>query len=166
MTTLLGSPHGDSEKRQQSPPDGPEDEPNPRFHRVPLIRIEEDPEEGFRLVGTGRGEWVDRITIRQKYGVDPSLLRDFLVAGDSMSDTLRPGDQIRTVLAGSYPPNDGAICILRAPVCLFIRRVRLAGTEVVLVADNPEVPDLRIDQAEWNEDYEQIARVLEVRRSV
>lgn len=137
-----------------------------RFHRVPLVRIREDPEEGLRLVQTGQAEWVDRTTIRQEYGVKPALLRDFHVTGDSMRGTLEPGQRVRAVLWDCRAPNDGTICILRGPVSLLIRRVRLEGRSVVLVADNPDVPDRDVSRDEWEESYEKIARLLEVRQAL
>lgn len=137
-----------------------------QLQKIPLVRIRKDPEEGLRLIETGRPEWVATSTVQLRYGVEPTRLRDFRVTGDSMSGTIQPGDRIRTLLSGSRPPNDGTIAILRGPTCLLMRRVRLDGTEVVLVADNPDVADLRIDQEEWESDYEQIAHVLKVRKSV
>jgi len=137
-----------------------------RFHRIPLVRIREDSDEGLRLVETGQGEWVDGTTIRQMYGVQPALLRDFRVTGDSMDGTIEPGDRVRAVLWDCRSPNDGTVCILRGPVSLLIRRVRLRGPEVLLVADNPDVPDRIVSQDQWENDYEQIARILEVRHSL
>lgn len=137
-----------------------------QFHRIPLVRIREDPEQGIRLVETGQAEWVDGTTIRQEYGVQPALLRDFHVTGDSMEETLEPGQRVRAVLWDCRSPNDGTICILRGPVSLLIRRVRLEGTGVVLVADNPDVPNRTISKDQWENEYEQIARILEVRRAL
>jgi phage repressor protein C with HTH and peptisase S24 domain len=137
-----------------------------QFHRIPLVRIREDPEEGLRLVETGQGEWVDGTTIRQMYGVKPALLRDFRVTGDSMASTIEPGDRVRAVLWDCRSPNDGTVCVLRGPVALLVRRVRLKGPEVLLVADNPDVPDRTVTQDQWENDYEQIARILEVRRAL
>lgn len=137
-----------------------------RFHRVPLVRIREDPAGGLRLVETGQAEWIDGTTIRQHYGVKPALLRDFHVTGDSMSGTLEPGQRVRAVLWDCRSPNDGTICILRGPVSLLIRRIRLDGTGVELIADNPDVPNRNVDQKEWEENYEQIARILEVRQAL
>lgn len=142
------------------------DNSDQRFHRIPLVRIREDPEEGLRLVKTGKSEWVDGATIRREYGVQPALLRDFHVTGDSMIGTLRPGDRVRAVLWDCRAPNDGTVCILRGPVSLLIRRVRLKGTEILLVADNAEVPDRSISQHQWENEYEQIARIQEVRQAL
>lgn len=136
---------------------------NHDFHKIPLVRIREDPEEGLRLIETGQAEWVDETTLRQEHGVQPGLLRDFRVTGDSMRNAMKPGDRVRAVLWDCRSPNDGTICILRGPVSLLIRRVRLRGAEVLLVADNPDVPDRRVDREEWEADYEPIARILEVR---
>lgn len=149
-------------EQKDSPPDGSE----LQFHRVPLVRIREDPEEGLRLVETGQAEWIDETTIRQHYGVKPALLRDFHVTGDSMSGTLEPGQRVRAVLWDCRSPNDGTICILRGPVSLLIRRIRLDGTGVELIADNPDVPNRTVDQKEWEGNYEQIARILEVRQAL
>jgi phage repressor protein C with HTH and peptisase S24 domain len=137
-----------------------------RFHRVPLVRIREDSDEGLRLVETGQGEWVDGTTIRQMYGVEPALLRDFRVTGDSMNGSIEPGDRVRAVLWDCRSPNDGTVCLLRGPVALLVRRVRLKGPEVLLVADNSDVPDRTVTQDQWENDYQGIARILEVRRPI
>ena len=152
---------GEGERQEVRPEDGSQ-----QFHRIPLVRIRDDSEEGLRLVETGRSEWVGVDTAKQQYGVDPSLLLDFHVSGDSMTPTIQPGDQVRAVLWDCRSPNDGTVCIIRGTVSFLIRRIRLSGDQVLLVGDNPEVPDREISQEEWEEDFDPIARILETRRSL
>lgn len=137
-----------------------------QFQRVPLVRIREDPDDGLRLIETGKSEWVETSFIREEYGVEPQLLRDFHITGDSMADTMQPGERARAVLWDCRPPNDGTVCILQGPVCLLIRRIRLKGKNILLVADNPDVPTREIDKDEWEDEYEPIARIVEVRRAL
>lgn len=137
-----------------------------QYHEIPLVRIRETPDKKVRLVETARSEWLSDAFVQQTYGVSPDRLRTFRISGNSMVGTLRPGDLVRAVLWDGYPPNDGTIVIVRGPVSFLIRRVRLLGAGVVLVADNPAVPDWTLSKEQWENDYQQIARVLEVRRAL
>lgn len=165
------SSNSDNTGRQYEPGEGEREETRPegasqQFHRIPLVRIRDDSEEGLRLVETGRSEWIGVDTAKQQYGVDPSLLLDFHVSGDSMAPTIQPGDQVRAVLWDCRSPNDGTVCIIRGPVCFLIRRIRLSGEQILLMGDNPEVPDREIPRDKWKEEFEAIARILEVRRAL
>lgn len=168
--TLVSSPNRPSDtpdfpdERQSVTP--PKRDPDSQLHQIPLVRIREDPDGTLRLVETHRAEWVSDVFIREEYGVRPALLRDFQISGDSMVDTIRPGDRVRAVLWTCRAPNDGTICILRGPVSLMVRRIRLRDEGVLLVADNPDVSDQKIGPEKWEEGYEPIARVLEVRRAL
>ena len=46
------------------------------------------------------------------------------------------------------------------------RRIRLNGEQILLVGDNPEVPDREIPRDKWEEEFEAIAHILEVRRAL
>lgn len=173
--SMLGGTVVSSPTRSSDTPEIPEERPSvsssknapdSQFHQIPLVRIREDPDGTLRLVETNRSEWVSDAFIREEYGVRPALLRDFRISGDSMVDTIRPGDRLRAVLWNCRAPNDGTICILRGPVSLMVRRFRLMDEGVLLVADNPDVSDQKISPEKWEEDYEPIARVLEVRRAL
>lgn len=148
----------------RSPPGA--DSSDPRVHEVPLVRIQEEPDNTLRLIETGQSEWVRDSFIQEEYGVRPALLRDFRIFGDSMADTIRPGNRVRAVLWDCRSPNDGTICIFQSPISLLIRRVRLKDEAVALVADNPDVPDQKIGPEKWETEYEPIARILEVRRAL
>lgn len=100
--------------------------------------------------------------IQQEYGVRPELLRDVRISGDSMVGTIRPGDRARMVLWDCKTPNDGTVYFLR----LLFRRVRLKDQAVMLMANNPEVPNQEIPRKKWVEGYEPIACVLEVQRAL
>ncbi|MFB6098881.1 MAG: hypothetical protein ABEK84_07210 [Salinibacter sp.] len=60
----------------------------------------------------------------------------------------------------------GTVCILRGPLSLMVRRVRLTESSFLLVADNPGVPNQEVSQEQWEREFEPIARVLEVRRAL
>ena len=156
---------------KNSPPDGQDSrsvtqDSTPHFHEIPLVRIREDRTGALQLIETDGAEWISESFIREEYGVRPELLRDFPISGDSMLDTIRPGDRVRGVLWNCRAPNDGTICILRGPISLMVRRVRLRNEHVLLIADNPDVSDLKINMNQWEETYEPIARILEVRRAL
>lgn len=152
----------DTEPKTTPPEDGTES----LFQEVPLVRIQEGENGALRLVETGGSEWIRYAFIQEEYGVRPTLLRDFRISGDSMSDTIRPGDRVRTVLWDCRSPNDGTIGIFRGPISLLVRRVRLKNGNVLLVADNPSVPDQKVSREAWVREYDPIARVLEVRRAL
>lgn len=157
---------GEAQDDPQSVSESENDYIEGQLHQIPLVRIREDPDEGLQLIETDRSEWVSYPFIQREYGVRPELLRDFRISGDSMVDTIRPGDRVRAVLWDCLTPNDGTVCFLRGPVSLLLRRIRLKDETVLLVADNPEVPDQEVSQEKWLNDYEPIARVLEVRRAL
>lgn len=137
-----------------------------QLHQIPLVRIQEDSDGGLQMIETGLSEWISTVHVQKEYGVRPELLRDVPATGDAMADTIRPGDRVRVVLWDCQSPNDGTVCLVRGPVSLLLRRIRLKDRTVVLVADNPEVENLDVSLDQWKTDYEPIARVLEVRRAL
>lgn len=137
-----------------------------QFYRIPLLAIREDPDRGVQLVETGMEEWIPEGFIRKEYGVAPELLRDFRVTGDSMAETLRPGDRVRAVLWEDQVLTDGALYLVRTADTFLIRRVRRREEEVVLVADHPDVADRAVPQEEWESEFTLVARILEVVRSL
>lgn len=83
-----------------------------------------------------------------------------------MVDTIRPGDRLRLALCSRNLLSDGAIVFLRGPVSFLLRWVRLKGHTVGLVGDNPGIEGRDVDLDQWEDEYEPIAQVLEIRRAV
>lgn len=156
------SPGKDRDETGAAPDAG---HPLSRFHRVPLVQIHKDAERTFRLVDIGTTEWVSDTFTRREHGVRPELIRDFRISGDSMIDTIRPGDRVRGVLWKDHSLSDSSICILQGPMSSLVRRVRVRDRTIILVADNPDVPDLELEPEQWNDDYNPIAHILEISRA-
>lgn len=135
------------------------------LHPIPLVHIEGSG-ENLRLVETGRSEWVSTSYVEKEYGLHPERLRDFHATGDAMVDTIQPGDRLRLALCSRGLPGDGTIVLLRGPVSFLLRRVRLEGHTVALVADNPDIETQHVDLDQWKDEYESVGQVLEVRRAV
>lgn len=73
------------------------------------VRVTGDPAEEVELVETGVAEWVSQPFVREHYGVRPELLRDLLVSGNAMADTIEAGDRLRVVLWDCCSPNNGMV---------------------------------------------------------
>ena len=83
-----------------------------------------------------------------------------------MEDTIRPGDRVRGALWRGESLTDGSIYVIHSKMGVIVRRIRLAGENVVLEAENPEVKDLPIDAETWIHRFRPVARILEVVRSL
>lgn len=135
-----------------------------RFYQIPVVRVRES-KDGPELVEDQNGpHWLSESYIRRTYGIAPARLREFQVTGNTMENTIRSGDW---VLVGMWNRDclvDGAVCLIRGPSGLLIRRIRLCGPMVVLAADNTSVPDLEIKREQWNHEYEPLGSILAVMR--
>lgn len=138
--------------------DGPEE----ILVRVPLVRVVSGEDGDPHLKETGSPEWLPKGFIQQNYGVEPSLLKGFRVSGDAMQTSLRAGDRVRCALWDGDSLLDGAIYLLyRKPAGIIFRRIRFNGDEVLLTAENPEVPDRSVEIGNWTQSFRPIAQILE-----
>lgn len=137
-----------------------------RFFRIPIVQIQEDEDGRCRLTEReGVGGLKDSF-IQQRYGVEPSRLRELRVAGNAMEETIRPGDRVLVEIEGDGSLVDGEICLVESPTGVLLRRIHLQGDTLGLVADNSTVPDQEVSREDWKEKYQLLARVLEVVRSL
>jgi phage repressor protein C with HTH and peptisase S24 domain len=135
-----------------------------RFFRIPIVRVRQD-EQGDRTLEETEGvECLSESFIRDRYGVEPQHLREFRVSGNAMADTIRPGDRVIVEVGGCDSLVDGQVCLLGVSAGILIRRVTLQADSIVLAADNSNVPRQEVSREEWVEQYDPIARVLEVVR--
>lgn len=135
-----------------------------QFCRIPVIQIRKDETEGWRFEEMGAVQKLSETFVRQRYGVDPSRLREFRVSGNAMEATIRPGDRLLVAVGGRSSLVDGEICLVSSPTGVLVRRVSLRGPDVVLAADNASVSDQKVDREEWRDAYRPLARILEVLR--
>jgi SOS-response transcriptional repressor LexA len=79
-----------------------------------------------------------------------------------MQTSLRAGDRVRCALWDGDSLLDGAIYLLyRKPAGIIFRRIRFDGDEVLLTAENPEVPDRSVEIDNWTQSFRPIAQILE-----
>ena len=100
---------------------------------------------------------------RRMYGVDPGRLFDIRVSGDSMTPTIQPGEEVRCLKLDGEALVDGRIYLIRGPWGLMVKRVVFAGDEIVLVSDNDSRRDTALSQSQFEEEYEAVAALLDVR---
>jgi len=111
--------------------------------------------------------------IRQTYCVPPEQVCLMKVRGDSMLDTLRPGQRLIAARHdGSEPLQDGLIYGLRSPLGFQVKRIRFDrkdGERVVWIwSDNDEYADQRryLPAPTFEEEYDVIAKALEVSQAL
>jgi phage repressor protein C with HTH and peptisase S24 domain len=141
--------------------------PTETLRRIPLVRVATDEKGSPYLEESGGAEWLSTSFIEKTYGVDPELLKTFVVSGDAMHGSLRAGDRVRCVLWKGESLSDGSIYILhRDPGAVIFRRVRFDGDRFLLTAEHPEVSDISVETGAWNERFRPIAQVVECTRSL
>ena len=84
------------------------------------------------------------IDLNQHLIKDPTSTFIVRVAGDSMQNAgISSGDEV--IVDRSLTPRDGNVVIAVLDGELTIKRLRLSGTGVILRADNPAYPDIRVE---------------------
>lgn len=120
-----------------------------------VVHTEDELEEG--------GVWMSETYIRREYGVAPQRIRSMKVRGDSMIDTINPGERVRVALHDGDRLRDSAIYVISTPTGLVVKRLVLGATHIVLASDNPAKDDWEVEPEEW-EKFRPVALVLEVIR--
>ena len=143
-----------------------DDQSEERFFRIPIVRFRGDDDGTHHLEETAGITCLSESFIQQRYGVDPRRLREVRVSGNAMTETIRPGDRVFVEVMDGGLPVGGRVCVLRVPTGILVRRVALQGDSIVLVADNASVPSQEVSREQWENEYESLALVLEVVRSL
>lgn len=143
------------------------DELGIRLVWVPHVRVEAEAGEGAVVYPSDEvevgGEWMTETYIRRNYNVSPSRVKSMVIRGNSMVDTINPGDRIRMALWNGEPMWTSTIYVIRGPGGLTVKRWQgVHDDSVILQADNPEIEDKTIPQEQWDEQYQPVAWVLEV----
>lgn len=136
-----------------------------RFVRIPVVCVGANDAGGPGLVDRKGVVFLSETFIDERYGVQPDRLREFRVSGDAMAATIVPGDRLILDVGGCESVIDGEICLVASSAGVLIRRIRMTGNGVTLVADNEQVDDQDLSLERWEETYRPLARVLEIDRS-
>jgi len=137
------------------------------MQRVPQLRVEAEAGEGIEVYVPDEieedEEWLSTAFIRREYNVAPDKVRTMWVRGNSMVDTIEPGDRIRVALWDGEVLREGNIYVLYGPGGLTIKRYQgVHNGHVLLTADNPDVRDREVPQDRWEGEYRPVAWALEV----
>ncbi len=105
--------------------------------------------------------------IRHEYGVDPEDVFTIRALGDSMADTIQPGQR---VLVARYHEGvslrDGAIYALATDWGAMLKRLYFEPGNVVVASDNPKAPTTRVTLEEFEQTYRVAAYALDVVRKL
>jgi phage repressor protein C with HTH and peptisase S24 domain len=137
------------------------------MQRVPELRVEAEAGEGIEVYVPDEieedEEWLSTAFIRREYQVAPEKVRTMRVRGNSMVDTIEPGDRIRVALWDGETLWENTIYVLYGPGGLTIKRYQgVHNGHVLLTADNPNVQDREVPQDRWDDEYRPVAWALEV----
>jgi len=137
------------------------------MHRVPQLRVEAEAGKGIEVYVPDEveedEEWLSTAFIRREYQVAPEKVRTMRVRGNSMVDTIEPGDRIRVALWDGETLWENTIYVLYGPGGLTIKRYHgVHNGHVLLTADNPNVQDREVPQDRWDDEYRPVAWALEV----
>lgn len=140
--------------------------PNGPLQRIPFVRVTADDAGSPVLEEVGTAEWMSQSFIRQAYGIPPEELKAFRKSGDSMAETIRPGERLRGTLWKGESLTDGAVYLVYTPKGVILRRLYLRDDTITMTADNPEVPNRATGTEKWPGVFRPVARILEVVRSL
>jgi phage repressor protein C with HTH and peptisase S24 domain len=137
------------------------------MRRVPQLRVEVEAGEGVEVYVPDEieedEEWLSAAFIRREYNVAPDKVRTLWVRGNSMRDTIEPGNRIRVALWDGETLWENTIYVLYGPGGLTIKRYQGVHDEhVLLTADNPDVQNREVPQDRWEGEYRPVAWALEV----
>lgn len=137
------------------------------LYPVPQLRVEVEAGTGAVAYddderSTAHTEWLSATFIRREYGVPPERVRTLTVRGDSMVDTIAPGERVRVALWEGETMWERKIYVFSGPFGLTIKRWNSTNGSIRLEADNPEVEPRVIERDAWEADWSVVAWLLEV----
>lgn len=139
------------------------------FRRIPLVQVRIDDGGTVQLDEVGANEWVRHSFLRRQYEVEPERVQEFQLPCNRMAPVMRPGDRVwiyrlkRPFAADAI--RDGTPYLFFGPSGIFtMRAYRRGNGSIVLTGENEQVADQEVQMEEWNEVYQPLARVLEVKR--
>lgn len=131
--------------------------------RIPLYRAEASAgagrtvhqEDEYEEVESA--EYLPEAYVRAQYGVKPSRVFDIRVRGNSMHDTISPGERVRCVQWEGEQLVDGAIYIVRGPWGVLIKRLIQKGATLTLRSDNERYGSTDLERDLFEDQYQVIA---------
>jgi len=138
------------------------------LQRVPVLRVEAEAGQGIAVYESDEiedeEEWLSAAFIRREYGVAPHKVRTLRVRGNSMVPTIESGQRIRVAVWDGEPLWSNAVYVIHHSIGgLTIKRWGgIENGDILLLADNPDVTDRRVDRETWDDDYRIVAWGLEV----
>jgi phage repressor protein C with HTH and peptisase S24 domain len=145
-----------------------EDYKGRQFQKVPIIQVG----AGQEMLVVSDDLALPEKWIRQTYCVPPEQVCLMKVRGDSMLDTLHPGQRLIAARHDGEALQDGLIYGLRSPLGFQVKRLRfdrIDGERVVWIwSDNDEYADQRryLPAPAFEEEYDVIAKALEVSQAL
>lgn len=139
---------------------------NSSLHHIPEVEVDAGPGREPQLEEVNGGFYVPEQYIRQMYGVRPSKLCVMRVLGDSMMDTLRPGQRVVSARWEGENLRDGTIYGLHGPTGFMVKRVRFArknNEDVIRIcSDNSDADEWWVTTDEFEQEYTPLAWAIEV----
>lgn len=140
------------------------------LHFIPEVEVDAGPGREPQLQEINGGFYVPEDYIRRIYGVRPGKLCMMRVIGDSMKDTLQPGQRVVAARWEGEKPRDGAIYGLQGPTGFMVKRLRFGredGQDVIWIwSDNEKSDRWWVTMDEFEGEYTPLAWALEVGRKL
>lgn len=140
--------------------------PDSELHLIPEVEVDAGPGREPQLEEVNGGFYVPEEYIRRVYGVRPEKLCVMRVVGDSMVDTLQPGQRVIAARWEGEKPRDGAIYGLHGPTGFMVKRLRFGreeGQDVIWIwSDNEDRGRWWVTMEEFDEKYTPLAWAIEV----
>ena len=107
--------------------------------------------------------WLPDWWIIQEYGMSPERIRYVRVRGDSMKETILPGQRLTI---GLVPPGhvvaDGHVYVFRGPGGVLIKRLYVLPEHIHVWSDNEKAPRYQVPLEVFSRDYRIAAVALEI----
>jgi phage repressor protein C with HTH and peptisase S24 domain len=136
------------------------------LHGVPEVEVSVGSDEKPHLDQVGDGFFASADYLQRLYGVRPERLCVMRVTGDSMENTLEPGQQIVLARWNGEDLRDGTIYCLYGPGGFMLRRLRFSqrkGKDMIEISsENDSTEDWWSGIEEFKKKYVLLARGLEV----
>lgn len=136
------------------------------LHLIPEVEVAAGPGREAQLEEVNGGFYVPEQYIRRVYGVRPEKLCVMRVVGDSMVDTLQPGQRVVAARWEGEKPRDGAIYGLHGPTGFMVKRLRFGreeGQDVIWIwSDNEDRGRWWVTMDEFEQEYTPLAWAIEV----
>lgn len=138
------------------------------YRRIPMVTIEPAASDSgneleIEIEETEGDTWLPDWFIRAEYGIDPERVRHIRVRGDSMKETILPGQRLVIGLVPyGHVVADGHIYVFRGPGGVLIKRLYVEPDHIHVWSDNEKAPRYRVPLETFSRDYRIAAVALEI----